>query len=413
MPAHQPYKFTSIQRAFNFSRFFSLITYYIQYALFSHYIYTKTQSATLLGLMSLTIFISSFLSTFISGVIVDKFSALKILYLSRSMQSTVYLLLLVIVLLDLPFMFYYIIFFLLGIAYQFDVPAENSIIADIIPEEAVKKYSSIRIFIFYSSQVVGPPLGMFLYDHMGFTFFKSLSTQNQSLLTPLFLCLVSNLFSLYLLHFIKFKPRPKPYLPFNFQSLKEGFQYVLKHRVIFEAMTLDLFAVFLGGSVTLLPIFAHDILKVSPTVYGILSATPSIGASIVCLVIARYQFAIHSGNRFYQTYIIFAIATLLFALSKTIFLTFIALIIIGSTGALMRILRTVLYQEKVPRELRGRVFSISSSFLSCSNQLGGFESGMTAKWFGAIPACIIGGVGTLIVTALHYKKSKDLKHYHS
>ncbi len=404
-------KLNSTQLGFIYSRFFTLVTFFLEYTLLSHYIYLKTQSASMLGFMGLAIFSANFSFTFVAGVMADKFPPLKLTYIARLSQFSVVLILLSIVTFNLPLFFYYFALFLLGVSFALDGPSANAIMADIIPPTLIKKFSSLNVLTLNISEIAGPPLGMYFYEHIYFNFSDSLPQQTQALFAPLFICALFRLTSVLLLQFIRYTPQERVSIPLNFNSFKEGIRYVYNEKIVYGAMTLDLFAVFLGGATTLLPIFASDILKVSPTMYGVLSATPAVSAATMSLIISHYGLKIHTGKRFYQSYFVFGLATLCFALSRNVYLTLLALLLLGAGEAITLIFRFSLFQERVPREVRGRVVSISSSFMSVSHHLGGFESGLTAKWFGAVPACIIGGVGTILVTAFHLVKFKELKNY--
>ena len=182
------------------------------------------------------------------------------------------------------------------------------------------------------------------------------------------------------------------------EQIREGLVYVWTNKIIFGAISLDLFAVLLGGATALLPAFASDILKVGPDGFGMLRSGPAIGAALMALALNHWPLARKAGRRMFLSVAVFGAATLLFAVSKSMPLSIFALAILGAADMVSMYVRQTLVQIVTPDHMRGRVSSVSGLFISGSNELGEFESGVVARVLGPVGAAVFGGIGTLIVT---------------
>jgi hypothetical protein len=189
-----------------------------------------------------------------------------------------------------------------------------------------------------------------------------------------------------------------PHDPFV-RRIAEGIAFVKARPVILGAISLDLFAVLLGGATALLPVFARDILHVGPIGLGILRSAPAVGATLMALSLGRRPLARHAGARMFATVAIFGVATIVFGLSHNLYLTLAALVVLGAADMVSVYIRHALVQFATPDAMRGRVSAVSVLFINASNELGEFESGVTAAWFGTATAVVIGGAGTLLVAA--------------
>jgi hypothetical protein len=184
------------------------------------------------------------------------------------------------------------------------------------------------------------------------------------------------------------------------RALFAGVHFVRGNPNLLGTISLDLFAVLLGGATALLPIFAKDILHTGPWGLGLLRAAPGAGALVVTAILAHRPFARRVGMRMLQSVIAFGIATVVFGLSRNMWLTLAALVVMGAVDQVSVVIRGSLVQLATPDEMRGRVSAINFLFISASNQLGEFRSGVTAAWWGAVPATIVGGVGSVLVALL-------------
>jgi transmembrane secretion effector len=184
------------------------------------------------------------------------------------------------------------------------------------------------------------------------------------------------------------------------KSVLAGLRYVLRNKLILGTTTLDLFAVLLGGAVALLPVFAREILHVGPRGLGILRAAPGIGAAVTALAITVFPLRRRAGVAMLACVAGFGAATIVFGLSRNLYLSILALLVAGGTDMVSIIVRATLVQVATPDEMRGRVSAVNVLFIGASNEFGQFESGVAAQWLGTVPAVVLGGAGTLLIVAL-------------
>ncbi len=183
----------------------------------------------------------------------------------------------------------------------------------------------------------------------------------------------------------------------GFEGLLTGLQFVFSRPTILGAISMDLFAVLFGGATALLPIYARDILHVGPWGLGLLRSAPAVGAAVVAFTLAQRPLARRAGAKMFACVAVFGVMTIVFGLSRSFPLSIVALAGLGAADMVSVVVRQTLVQINTPDEKRGRVSAVNSIFIGASNQLGEFESGGTAAWFGAVPAAVLGGVGTLVV----------------
>jgi MFS family permease len=195
-------------------------------------------------------------------------------------------------------------------------------------------------------------------------------------------------------------PRESKREPVTLKSLLAGVSYIGSRPVILGAISLDLFAVLFGGATALLPVYAATILKIGTVGLGILRSAPAVGALIISILLARKPIVRKVGMSMFTAVIIFGLATICFALSHSFYLSLVALVVLGASDVVSVVIRSTLVQLQTPDAMRGRVSSVNQVFIGTSNQLGEFESGLTATWFGTVPAAFIGGVGTICVVLL-------------
>jgi MFS family permease len=188
--------------------------------------------------------------------------------------------------------------------------------------------------------------------------------------------------------------------PASLKSVFAGIAFIRSRPDILGAISLDLFAVLLGGATALLPIYARDILMTGPWGLGLLRSAPAVGALAMSLFLARRPLKRRIGRTMFNAVAVFGVATIVFALSTSFLLSLAALTVLGAADVISVVIRHSLVQIETPDEMRGRVSAVNSLFIGTSNQLGEFESGITAAWFGAVYAVLIGGIGTIIVVVL-------------
>jgi MFS family permease len=195
----------------------------------------------------------------------------------------------------------------------------------------------------------------------------------------------------------------------RFERVVEGVRFVRERPIVLGAISLDLFAVLLGGAVALLPVYARDILHVGPTGLGILRSAPAVGAAVTALALSRRQIENHAGAMMFGCVAIFGAATIVFGLSTSFIVSLVALFVTGASDMVSVYVRTALINFATPDAMRGRVGAVNMLFIGASNELGEFESGITAALFGTVPAVVIGGIGTLGVVALWMKLFPPLR----
>jgi hypothetical protein len=197
--------------------------------------------------------------------------------------------------------------------------------------------------------------------------------------------------------------------PFTMKTVTAGFQYIWTHKLVLGSISLDLFAVLLGGAVALLPVYAKEILHTGPRGLGMLRSAPAVGAGIMALLIAYKPIRRRAGATMLWCVAGFGLFTMVFGFSRSLPLSLISLVFVGAADMVSVVVRGVLIQVETPDEMRGRVNAVDMIFIGASNELGEFESGLAAQWLGAVPAVVLGGLGTIMVTLLWAKMFPELR----
>ncbi|MEO6882632.1 MAG: MFS transporter [Bacteroidia bacterium] len=291
----------------------------------------------------------------------------------------------------------YGVIFLTGIARAFIGPSFFAFMSQIVPRELYSNAATWNSAVWQTGAIGGPALGGFLYVALG----AEISYQ-------IVFCLAAFAFLLFL--FIAAKPiSPKEKKESLFESLGVGIRFVFKNQIILGALSLDLFAVFFGGAVALLPIFAAEVLKVGPTGLGILRAAPSVGAVIMSFIMAYFPPMKNAGKKMLFAVGGFGICMILFAISPYFYLSVFVLALSGACDNVSVIVRSTALQLMTPDNMRGRVSAVNNIFIGSSNEIGEFESGLAAHWMGLIRSVIFGGCMTLLVTGITSKKAPKLR----
>jgi MFS family permease len=268
---------------------------------------------------------------------------------------------------------------------------------------------------FQFANVTGPALGGILFTLPLVTIGAHLSQFGSTLAhlegPPIVYCftLITLLWFLLLVGRLNVRPGKLEHRELSLRVLFAGFEYVQRSPILLGSLSLDLFVVLLGGAVALMPIFAHEILKTGPAGLGMLRAAPAIGALSISLVMARYPIRNKAGLRLFLCVALFGAATVLFGLSHSLWLSLATLAIAGAADMVSVIIRGSLIQLATPTHMRGRVSAVNSLFIGASNEFGEFESGVTAQWWGAVRATVIGGVGSLVVAGVWSALFPDLR----
>jgi MFS family permease len=220
--------------------------------------------------------------------------------------------------------------------------------------------------------------------------------------------LVTLLWFLALIFSLHVRPGRMEHRAISLKVMLAGFEYVRRSQLLLGSFSLDLFVVLLGGATALLPIFAHDILNQGPRGLGMLRAAPALGSVVMGLMMARFPMKRHAGRWLFLCVSIFGVATIAFGLSRILWLSLVSLFVAGAADSISVIVRSSLLQLGTPPEMRGRASAVNSLFIGASNELGEFESGLTAQWWGAVRATVIGGVGSLVVAGLWTRMFPEL-----
>ncbi|MBD2700850.1 MFS transporter [Spirosoma sp. BT702] len=291
----------------------------------------------------------------------------------------------------------YGVLMLIGTAKGFYSPASSSLKPFLIPRELYANSATWSSSFWQAGAIVGPGLAGFFYSWFGF---------DNTLIIVIGLLVVCYV----LISLISRKPVPvtdEPVLGFR-QSLAEGFRFVFKTQIVLYAISLDLFSVLFGGVVALLPVYAEDILKVGAEGLGFLRAAPSVGALLTMAFMTQYPPTHNAWRNMLLAVVGFGIATLVFAVSTNFYLSLVMLALTGAFDSVSVIIRQTILQIFPPDHMRGRVAAVNGIFVSSSNEIGAFESGLLASLMGTVPSVALGGIVTLVVVTYVYTKSKAL-----
>lgn len=291
----------------------------------------------------------------------------------------------------------YGVLMLIGTAKGFYSPASSSLKPFLVPRELYTNSATWSSSFWQAGAIVGPGLAGFLYSWVGF---------DNSLIVVIALLAVCFL----LITLIERKPVPAsdaPVLGLR-QSLGEGFRFVFQTRIVLYAISLDLFSVLFGGVVAILPVFAEDILKVGAEGLGFLRAAPSIGALLTMAYMTKHPPTHNAWRNMLLAVAGFGVATIVFSMSTNFYLSLLMLGLTGAFDSVSVIIRQTILQIFPPDHMRGRVAAVNGMFVSSSNEIGAFESGLLAKLLGTVPSVALGGVVTLFVVSYIYTRSKEL-----
>jgi MFS family permease len=329
-----------------------------------------------------------FLLTLPAGDIADRFDQRKLLSLTQAMQSLCAgLFLLLVLFAPRTAWLYYAVLILFGATRGFYGPSSQSLLPFLVPPDKLPRAIALSSSVFTTATIAGPALGGFIYA-LGPTVTFSVS---------LTLMLIASVLTASLGG--RRRPAHVDTGASRLERVAEGVRFVRHRPVVLGAISLDLFAVLLGGATALLPVYARDILHVGPIGLGMLRAGPAVGAALMAFSLARWPIQRHTGITMFAAVAIFGVATIVFGISRSFYLSLGALAVLGASDMISVFVRSALIQYATPDDMRGRVSAVSMLFIGASNELGEFESGVTAAWFGTVPAVILGGLGTLAVVA--------------
>lgn len=349
--------------------------------------YDLTDSALNLGLVGLVQFLPQLALTLYAGHVIDQYNRRTIMLVCRVVMALTVLVLAVTSFNGtISAHLIYGCAAMLGATRAFEMPATQALLPNLVEREVLPRAMALNASAREATVIAGPALGGLIYL-LGAGVLYGTST----------LCfLISSLF-LFKLHYA-YQGRART--PVTLDTLFGGIRFIRSNPVILGSISLDMVAVLLGGATALLPIVARDILHTGPWGLGLLRCSPALGAVLMSLYLARHPLTRNVGKIMFAAVAMFGVATIVFGLSSNLYLSMMALLVLGASDMVSVVIRSSLVQLETPDEMRGRVSAANSIFIGTSNQLGEFESGVTAAWFGVVPAIVLGGIGTLLVVGV-------------
>ncbi len=361
-------------------------------------VYELTHRPLDLGLVGLAQFLPGILLFLVAGHTADRVPRRSILLACMGAFSLASALLLVFTLRGISQVYpIYLVLLLNGAARAFSQPASQSLLPTLLDEKHFANAVAWSASMFRTANVLGPIVGGLLY---GFT----------SSPAPVYAaCVAAYLAALLMTLRIQVKAAARRKEPASLSMVLDGFRYLWSNKLILGAISLDLFAVLLGGAVALLPVYASEILKVGATGLGILRCAPGAGAVVTAVMLAHRPLGRRQGAVMLWCVVGFGLFTVVFGLSHSMTLSLIALALTGAFDMVSVVVRSTMVQLGTPDHMRGRVSAVNAVFIGASNEVGQFESGITAQWFGTVPAVVLGGIGTIVVVAVWAKLFPELR----
>jgi MFS family permease len=366
-------------------------------------IYDETRNAFLLGLVGLVQFAPAIVFVLVTGTVADRYNRRAVMGLTIALEA------LSVAALAAFWIWHaaragaqgsvwpvFVILTLFGVARAFLTPAVQSLAANIVPRESFANAVAWNSSAMQASFTVGPAVGGLLYG---------LSSN-----VPYAVAFVLFAAAAVLTRFIPKPAQKTTSEPRSFETMLAGFRYIRNNPVVLGAISLDMFAVLLGGATALLPVYARDILDVGPWGLGFLRSAAGVGALVMVVWLVRNPIPDHAGKVMFVSVAIFGVAIVVFGLSTTLWISLPALFVMGAADMVSVNVRSTLIQLATPDDLRGRVTAVNSVFIGASNEVGEFRAGTMAALIGAVPAVVVGGVGTLAITAFWTRLFPALYH---
>ena len=388
---HRPFLAFWLARVFTASGF-QMLTVAIGW-----HLYQLTGTVLDLGLVGLVEFAPRVLFMLHTGHVADRYDRRKVAALCQTLQALIALALAVGSFTDnVSRELIFVLAFLLGAARSFEMPATQALLPNVVPPGLFPRAVAASASATQAATIFAPAVGGLLYA-LGSTW-----VYGPTVVLYLIACLLT-------LSLDALRQQPQPGRA-NLDSLLAGIRFIRSRPDILGAISLDLFAVLLGGATALLPVFAKDILLTGAWGLGLLRSAPAVGALLMSLWLARFPVERKVGLTMFTAVGIFGVATIAFGLSTSFWFSLAVLVVLGAADMISMVIRSAFVQLETPDEMRGRVSAVNGLFIGASNQLGEFESGVTAHWFGTVPAVVLGGVGTLVVTGVWMKLFPTLTH---
>lgn len=374
-------------RLFFVARFVSALALQMQNVAIGWLVYEISHNPLALGIVGLVAFLPAVGLALFTGHVADRFDRRAILLTCYGVMVAVGGALLAAVHFGLKEVWpIYLLTLVVGATRAFANPASQALLPNLVPAEHLSNAIAWNSTSWQTATIAGPALGGLLYAFGAGVVFGAAT----ACFLLVFGCYVA----------LRHRSERRPAEKTTWAVLVAGFAFIRSKPVILGAISLDLFAVLLGGATALLPIFAKDILEVGPWGLGLLRSMPAVGASCTALILAYRPLERKSGRRMFEAVAIFGLATIGFGLSTSLWLSLFCLFVLGASDMVSVFVRQTLVQMETPDAMRGRVAAVNSVFIGASNELGEFESGALAAAIGTVPTVVVGGIGTLVVAGL-------------
>ncbi len=383
-------------RLYQSARLFVILGAEAQSVAVAWQVYQITHSALALGYTGLALFLPGLFFMLAAGHAADRYDRRQIILLCYTVQFACTALLLWFALHGIQRIWpIYAVLIGIGLGRAFSGPASSAMVPSLVPKDHFVNAITWGATIYQIANMAGPAVGGLLFT---LPLTGVLARWNGAAIVYGFTLTMLGVF-IVLIAMIRTRVERTEKKAFSLGTMLAGMKYVWETKLLLGSISLDLFAVLLGGAVALLPIFATDILHAGPRGLGLLRAMPSVGALAVSLTMVWRPIKRRAGVVMLICVAIFGAATVVFGLSRTMWVSLIALAIVGASDMVSVVIRSSVLQLATPPEMRGRVSAVNWLFIGASNEFGEFESGLTAHWWGAVRAVVVGGVGSLIVTA--------------
>src|SRR5580692_7909879 len=383
---------------FQIARFLIVVAVEMQAVAVGWQVYEITKRPLDLGYVGLAQFLPGILLFPVSGHASDRFERRHVLSTCYAGFAVCFALLLILAQRGVHSVTsIYVVLILLGVVRSFNGTASRSILPQLVPEEHFPNAVAWNATTFQAATILGPSLGGILYA----AFHGPSAVYAAAMLTA-----VGALLSTFR---IKAQQQARKREPLTMKTVFAGLDFIWREKLILGAISLDLFAVLLGGAVALLPVYAKEILHTGPWGLGLLRTAPGVGAAVMAVALAHRPLRGRSGPTLLWSVAGFGVFTIIFGVSRSLVLSLIALLLLGASDMISVIIRATLVQLGTPDAMRGRVTAVDMIFIGASNEFGQFESGLTAQWFGTVPAVVLGGIGTLVVIAIWAWRFPELR----
>jgi MFS family permease len=360
-------------------------------------IYAITRDPLDLGLIGLSQFLPFVLLVLPAGHVADRRNRAAILSFCYALELLCALLLLAFTLSGLAVAWpVFAVMVIFGVARAFSMPAGQALLPNLVPPELFPRAVAVNSSTWQVSTIAGPAIGGLVYLLGPHVVYASVAT----LLAAAVVLMIG----------LRAPPPAVTTEPDSWHTLLEGLRFVWQRKIILGAVSLDLFAVLFGGATALLPAYASDVLRIGPDGLGWLRAAPGVGAALIAFAIAWSPIRRHVGTAMFAGVAVFGVATVVFGLSENFMLSLAALTVLGGADMVSVYIRHMLVQLETPDAIRGRVSAVNAVFIGASNELGEFESGVTAAWWGLRPAVVIGGVASVAIAGLWMRFFPALRH---